>query len=383
MGFVADDTRREAGSRVPVTAASPAASSADSPLFARYPRLAERLPRLSFHEGASPVSRLPHISAALGRDDIWLKDDGVFGTVYGGNKPRKLQFVLADALRRGARRVLTTGTIGTNHGLATALYAREFGLETTLLISYEEPSPETVTTLLQIAESGAVIHYTRSYPLTALVAPYFIARYWRRDRRMPYLMGPGGSSPLAAVGYAEAAFELADQVRTGAMPEPRSIVIPLGTGGTVAGLLAGLRLAGLDSQVIAVKATRAPTTWRPYVARLARSVCRLIADRGRDPEAARVRLDNWRIEPGWVGPGFGRESAAGSDARIMVEDLEGMDLDPVYTAKSMAALIDLSRAGALNGPVLFWHTHNSIPLPDPDASAVSTIPQSLRRVCRL
>ena len=355
----------------------------DYPLAAHFPRLGERVPRVSLSNGPSPVSRLERLSASLGRDDIWLKNDGLFGTIYGGNKPRKLQFVLADALRKRAKRVLTTGTIGTNHGLATAIYAREFGLETSLLLAYEEPSPDNVATLLQIASTGARIHYTRSYPLTAAVAPYFIARYRLRDRRMPYLLGPGGSSVLASLGYADAAFELAGQVRAGQLPEPAWIVIPLGTGGTVAGLLAGLRLAGLDTRIVAVTATRAPTTWRLAVKRLARAVAKRIAHESGEHNIAQVRLDGLRIEAGWIGPGFGRESAAGLEAQTLVEDLEGLHVDPAYTAKSMAALIGLSRTGSLPGPVLFWHTYNALALPEPDPAAAALIPGSLRRVCKL
>jgi D-cysteine desulfhydrase len=333
--------------------------------------------------GPSPVSRLDRLSASLGRDDIWLKNDGLFGTIYGGNKPRKLQFILADALRRRARRILTTGTIGTNHGLATAIYARELGIKTSLLLAYEEPSPENVETLLRIADTGSTVHYTRSYPLTALAAPYFVSRYLLRDRRMPYLIGPGGSSVLASLGYADAAFELADQVRTGELPEPAWIVLPLGTGGTVAGLLAGLRLAGLDSRILAVTATRAPTAWKPFVQRLARSVTHRIAEESGYRDIANVRLDGLRIEAGWIGPGFGQESSAGFRAQKLLEDTEALHLDTVYNAKSMSALIGRSRAGKLSGPVLFWNTYNAIPLPEPGPAAASRLPGRLRRVCQL
>ncbi len=366
-----------------VTASTPLRLAQDLPLLARFPRLAGRVPRIALNTGPSPVSRLTKLSAALGRDDIWLKNDGLYGTVYGGNKPRKLQFVLADALHRGATRVLTTGTIGTNHGLATALYARELGLKTALLLAYEEPSADTVATLLRMAGAGARIHYTRSYPLTALAAPYYVGHYRLQDGRMPYLLGPGGSSTLAALGYVDAALELAEQVRAGELPEPAWVVVPLGTGGTVAGLLAGLRLAGLETRIIAIAATRAPTTWRLAVQRLARAVLQRIARESGQREAGQVRLPGLRTEAGWLGPGFGRQSAAGSAAQEMLGDLEGLRLDPVYTAKSMAALIGLSRAGALSGPVLFWHTYNAIPLPEPDQTAASRIPASLRRVCKL
>jgi D-cysteine desulfhydrase len=366
-----------------VTPPARVALARDYPLLTRFPRLSRRIPRVSLSAGPSPVSRLSRLSASLGRDDIWLKNDGPFGTVYGGNKPRKLQFVLADALRRGARRVLTTGTIGTNHGLATAIYAKELGLEAAVLITYEEPTPETVKTLVHLADTGARIHYTRSYPLTALAAPYFFARYWLQDRRMPYAIGPGGSSALASLGFADAAFELAGQVHAGELPEPDWIVVPLGTGGTVAGLLAGLRLAGMGTQVVAITVTRAPTTWRPLVMRLARAVARRIAHDSGERDLAHVRLDGLRIETGWLGPGLGRESTAGAEAQAMVEELEGLHLDPVYTAKSMSALIALSRANELPGPVLFWHTYNTIPLPEPSARAAARIPRSLRRLCGL
>jgi D-cysteine desulfhydrase len=268
LGAVQDVACSAMGARLAViTSALPGAAS-DYPLARQFPRLARRVPRINLSRGPSPVTRLSRLTSLLGCGDIWLKDDGVFGTVYGGNKPRKLQFVLADALRRKARTVLTTGTIGSNHGLATALYTRELGLACGLLLTYEEPSEETLRNLRLMAASEARIYYTHSYPLTALVSPYFVARYCMRDRRMPYLVGPGGSSPLASLGYADAAFELAEQIRSGDLPEPAWILIPLGTGGTVAGLLAGLRLAGIDSRILAVTATRAPTTWRPNVLRL-------------------------------------------------------------------------------------------------------------------
>jgi D-cysteine desulfhydrase len=366
-----------------MTASAQAGVAADYPLAARFPRLGRRVPRVSLNAGPSPVSRLGRLSASLGRDDIWLKNDGLFGTIYGGNKPRKLQFVLADALRCRSKRILTTGTIGTNHGLATALYAREFGLQAGLLLTYEVPSAETVRNLLRMAAAGASIHYTRSYPLTAASAPYFIARYWLRDRRMPYLVGPGGSSVIASLGYADAAFELAGQVRAGELPEPAWVVIPLGTGGTVAGLLAGLRLAGLDTKVFAVAATRAPTTWRPAVMRLARGVLRRIARESGEADVAGTRLDGLEIARGWVGSGLGQATEKGAKAQATVGELESLELDPVYTAKSMAALMQLARGGRLEGPVLFWHTYNAIPLPPLAEGTAASLPESLRRICRL
>ncbi|HEY5625174.1 MAG TPA: pyridoxal-phosphate dependent enzyme [Dehalococcoidia bacterium] len=350
------------------------------PLLDRFPRLAERTPVVHLSAGPSPVARLGRLSESLGGPDVWLKNDGLYGTIYGGNKPRKLEFVLADALRRKSKTVLTTGAIGTNHGLATALYGDQVGLHVGLLLTYEEPGPDTGRQLLRMAAAGADIYYTRNHALTAAAAPYFIARYWLRDRRRPYILGPGGSSSMGALGFVNAGLELAAQVAAGELPEPRSIVIPVGTGATVAGLLAGLRLAGLGSEIVGVAVTKAPTAWRVAVARLARNVTKLVASREGDREFARVSLDGLSISSDWLGPGYARPSRQSARALAMAADLESLELDPVYTAKTMSAVIGLAGQGALEGPVLYWHTHNAIPMPEPDPAAARRLPPRLRCV---
>jgi D-cysteine desulfhydrase len=361
---------------------TPRTTGGTFPLYERFPQLTTRVPRIALSTGPSPVSLLANLSRDL-RTGVWLKNDGLYGTVYGGNKARKLEFVIADALGRHATTVVTTGGIGTNHGLASALYCREAGIDTVLILTYEEPTAEARQNLLLMADSGAQIHYARSYLKAAFAAPYIVAHCWRRDRRFPYLVGPGASSPLANLGYVNAAFELAGQVKAGLIPEPGTIILPLGTGGTVAGLLVGLRLAGLDSKVLAVSITRAPTAWQTAVSRLARSTARLLARTTGDRDLARVRLDGLSVTREWLGPGFGRASERGDRAHKRLADSEGLELDPVYTAKAMAALLDTAETGALSSPVLFWHTQNAIVLPTPGANAVSRVPNSLRRVCGL
>jgi D-cysteine desulfhydrase len=349
------------------------------PLLRAYPVLRTRLHRLPFGESASPVAKLSSLSRLTG-GDLWIKNDGEYGSLYGGNKARKLEFVLADALQQGVRTLITTGALGTNHGLATALYGAQAGLRVALLLTYEEPSCAVATQLLRMAEAGADIHYVRSHALAVASALHFVARYRRDDHRMPYILGPGGSSALAAMGYVNAAFELADQVRLGDLPEPGTIVVPAGTGGTAAGLLVGLRLAGLDSRLVGVAVTRAPTAWRLSVLRNAGSVRALLARLTGVAEIRRLKLDGFTVTHSWRGPGLGRPSAAGAEAADRAWDDEGLRLDPVYTAKTMAAALALCRQGS-PGPVLYWHTWNARELPEPSTASLGRLPVSLRRVC--
>ena len=188
---------------------------------------------------------------------------------------------------------------------------------------------------------------------------------------------------MGALGYVNAGFELAEQVAADALPAPGSIVIPVGTGSTAAGLLAGLRLAGLSSEVIGVAVTRAPTAWPIAVTRLARNVTRLVAKRAGDRHLARVRLDGLRISRDWLGPGYARPSRQGARAQAMAADLENLELEAVYTAKTMGAVIALAERGSLKGPVLYWHTHNAISMAEPDPAAASRLPPSLRRVGKI
>ncbi len=351
------------------------------PLFAVYPQLEDSLPRLAFSQRASPVARLTGLGERIG-GDLWIKNDGLYGSLYGGNKPRKLEFILADALHKGASTVLTYGAIGTNHGLATALYGQQCGLRVVLLLTYQTPTEDTTRQLCHIQEAGATLHYTRSLPATVALTPYFLLRYsdgrpWRR----PYLVLPGASSPLGCLGYVNAALELADQVRTGELPEPERIVAPLASAGTAAGLLLGLRLSGLGSRLVGVAVTRAPTATATAVARLANAAADLLRRRGAAASMPRLRSSDIEVVRGWLGAGYAKPSAAGKEARMVLLETEGLALDHVYTAKTMAALIGLRRSGKLgDGPVLYWHTYNAIPLPEPSPESYQHLPRALREL---
>ena len=351
------------------------------PLFDRFPALAERLPRVALSDGASPVWRMEQLSRRTGVD-TWIKNDGLYGTLYGGNKPRKLEFLLPRALETGARTVITTGPLGTHHGLATALYGRQLDLNVALLLTYQQPNAHVVRQLCRIQRAGAQMHYTRSGPLTAISVLYHMLRYTARDRgRRPYLLPPGGSTPLGALGYVNAALELAKQVSAGEAPEPEAIVLAVGSGGTAAGLALGLGLAGMRSKVVGVAITRAPTTWALTVRRMAVETARLIRNAG--ATGVETRLAEVTVFDQWLGGGYGRATRESEEALRLMATEEGVILDPTYTAKTMAGLTAMSLRREFRGPVLYWHTYDARMPGDERVGPVdyAVLPREFRRFC--
>ncbi|CAM3036039.1 1-aminocyclopropane-1-carboxylate deaminase [Mycobacterium intermedium] len=321
-------------------------------LHQRFPELREKLGHARLGDGPTPLRALPHLSTNY---PIWVKDDGAYGTGgWGGNKIRKLEWLLSDVKRQRRSTILTFGGLGTNWGLATALYARDFGIHTALALIDQPRDDHVEAQLERLRASGADIYLTRTKARTVAAAPYLYVRH-----RRPYLLPAGGSSPLGVLGYVEAAFELAAQVQAGTMPTPSSIVTAVGSGGTVAGLYLGLGLAGLpDTQVIGIVVNDKLRLDHRAITSPAERAAHLLERRG-------AKLPSTTLTPGrltllrdWLGTGYGHPTKQGEQALRLAHDAEGLDLDPVYTAKAMAALLDLSASGRLpDGPAIYLQTH--------------------------
>lgn len=318
------------------------------------PELRDTLPHVSLGSGPTPVRRLAGLESGLA--DLWLKDDGAFGDGgWGGNKIRKLEWLLPDAIRRKRRSVLTFGGLGTNWGLATALYARDLGLKTALGLVDQPVDPHVREQLERLQASGATIHFTHSKTRTVLTLPKLLVQH-SGNCRLPYLLPAGGSSPLGALGYVEAAFEIASQVESGDLPEPSHIVVPVGTGGTAAGLLLGFQIAGLKTRVVGVIVNDKLRLDRRSITRLAKRSAWLLGKRGA-PQVSQPASDRLILERDWLGPGYGHGTPEGDRAAALSLEKENLPLDPVYTAKAMAALLAMDARGTFGeGPVLFLNT---------------------------
>jgi len=336
----------------------------------RFPELAAGLDRVRLTTLPTPVEPLRVLGDELGAD-LWIKRDDVSAEWYGGNKPRKLEFLLAPALRRACGSVLTFGGLGTHHGLATTIAARIIGLRTVLVLVPQPVTPAVRHALLLDHAYGAEIHVATSVSRAALAAASLLARDTLAGRR-PLVIMPGGTSPAGVLGYVNAGLELAEQIARGEAPEPAAVFVPLGTGGTAAGLLLGFALAGLATRVVAVLVTDVIPPTHSHVLRLARRAWRLL--HRLDPDLPRPPLapDRLTLVTDQLGAGYGAATAAGEDARRRLDELEGVRLDSTYTAKCAAALLASAVTDAYRGrPLLFWHTFSAV---DP-AARLAALPE--------
>lgn len=315
---------------------------------------------MSLAEVPTRVHALERWSRRLGLP-VWVKRDDETSRLYGGNKPRKLEFVLADALNRGCRTILTFGGLGTHHGLATTVFARELGMRTILGLLYQPVTPAVRENLLCLQALGAKLVYGRTVAGVALAGIRAWAWAWLRGDR-PYVVPTGGSSVLGTLGFVAAAFELAEQVRAHELPEPAYIVVPLGSGGTVAGLVLGLKMARLSSQVVGVLVTDIHPPSPSALARLANKTGEYLAARGAQVAVPRVAAADFLVESNFIGAGYGAPLAAATELAAWLQTHENLALDEVYTAKTALALERGAQVGGRwrASPVLFWLTFSRV-----------------------
>jgi D-cysteine desulfhydrase len=325
-------------------------------LFDRFPELSERIPWVRLETSPSPVQRLEN----LGHDRLWIKREDILSSVYGGNKVRKLEFVLAEAIAKHRERVVTMGAIGTNHGLATAMFCRRMGLGCTLLL-FDQPVTYYVRRNLLLAHSnGAELVYSKGV-IRMGIDYYSSARLRYRGARF---LWAGGSSPLGTLGAVSGALELAAQVERGLCPAPDYVICPTASNGTMGGLSLGFMLAGLRTRVVGVRVSMKnvgpiPLNTPGTVVRMMKSAHRLLARHA--PSVPDLEFEKPLMLQDYCGDGYGWPTPEGNRALEIFREREGIALDPVYTGKTCAALLDfIKEPGRADDAILYWHTYNSI-----------------------
>jgi D-cysteine desulfhydrase len=353
-------------------------TSSELALFRAFPELRGRFPRYAAVSVPTPVTPLP--VAGIPEGILFVKRDDRSCTHYGGNKPRKLEFLIGAALARGARRLVTVGGLGTNHGLATTILARRAGLATTLVLLHQPVTDGVQRSLLLDAAYGAELVYGANLLGTAAQLLRVMSGSAARGER-PFLVPAGGSSTRAMPGFISAGLELAEQVRKGALPEPVEIYVPVGSGGTLAGLVAGCKLAGLSARVVGVLVNDIlPPSPRRLASAARAGVAYLRRAHPGIPEVT-IRADDFDLVRDHLGPGYGAPTAEARDA-VAAASACGLTLETTYTGKCLAAIrARAQRGGLARGPILFWNTYNGIEVADhaPAALDPDALPPRLRR----
>jgi D-cysteine desulfhydrase len=343
-------------------------------LAEHYPALGSRLPKLALADLPTPVTT-HRVALPSGSYDVAIKHDDATSPLYGGNKVRKLEYLLQRAIDRGARRVATFGAAGSNHALATAMHAAELGLECTCFLAHQRYTAKIPIALNMHRKLGTeIVRFGRGVEPVPLFRRYL-------QGRSTWVIPTGGTSWLGSVGFVNAGLELAQQITTGTIAQPDRIYMAAGTTGSIAGLALGLAAAGLDTEVHAVQVADYPFASEAKLRRL----------------IAKTHFILNRLDPGFLADGWHDrivwrdEFLAGGYARVDDATLNAVDLarnqldiglETTYTGKAFAALLhDLRTADDDGQRFLFWNTYNSAPLPvsSKPPPTLAGIPQEFAR----
>ena len=309
-------------------------------LTARWPRLRDALPRVDLHVRETPLERWE-----LGGASLLVKRDDLTTPTLGGNKARALELLLADV--EAGDVLLTVGSTGSTHALALAHFAARLGARTEVITWPQEEHDVSLATAARLREVARVTA-ARS-PATAMLRAA-VRRLLGRVR----WIAAGGSTPLGALGHAAAALELADQLAREHASPPDTIVVPLGSGGTAAGLLVGLELAGLPTRVLGVRVVPRVVANRRRVLALARRAAALFGERA-GVAAPVIDSARFAIEDTQYGGAYARETRASRTSQELVLAREGPALEGTYSAKALAAALAHARSAPAER-VLYWLT---------------------------
>jgi D-cysteine desulfhydrase family pyridoxal phosphate-dependent enzyme len=310
----------------------------------------ESLPRICLATLPTPLEDAPRLSQELGVRVLFKRDD-LTGFALGGNKVRKLEFLVADSLDKKADVLVTGGGPQSNHARLTAAAARKVGLDAKLVF-FGDPPAEVNGNLLLDDILGAEIQYTHTLDRSQTEPTLLrLAEDLRGHGRMPYVIPRGGSTPLGCIAYVLAVQELLEQLNARQIV-PSRIFVAAGSCGTQAGILMGLKYFGSTIPLYGITVSRPKSQAVEQIARLVHETGELLQT------PLHLESNEINVDDVYLGEGYGMITPAAREAIHWVARLEGIFLDPVYTGKTMAGLIDLARRRMITPgeTIVFWHT---------------------------
>jgi len=329
-------------------------------LQAKFPLLGEKLPRMHLATLPTPVRELA-VDLGSEKKSISIKYDNLTGTIYGGNKVRKLEYIFPRALAKGCKRIATFGAAGSNHALATALYARQAGFECTCFLSHQAKTALVPATLNMHARNRTdLVRFGGAYKSRIKTLR---ENLWGKEA---WVIPMGGSSWLGTIGFVAAGLELAAQIENDEIPLPGKLYVGSGTMGTAVGLALGLAVAELDTEVHAVRVSDKSIANERAMGLLLRKTADMMRRIDTSVPADLAARANLRMRHNFFGPGYARGTATTDAAISFAKSQLDITLESTYTGKAMAALrADLRKPGADDLNFLYWHTYNSVPFDVP------------------
>lgn len=339
-----------------------------------YPRLAQTLRK-------HPIATLPtpltehDIEFPTAIQNVVIKHDEHTSSIYGGNKIRKLEYIIQRARDRGAERLATFGAVGSNHALATAIHAHQIGLQCTCFLAHQVRTPDIRRTLNAHLQLGTeIVRYGGGVDRINLYRRYL-------QGRNTWVVPLGGTCWLGAVGFVNAGLELAQQLESRNMPPPQRIYLANGTMGSVAGLAIGLALTRMPTDIHAIRVADNRFTKREMLDKLIAKTASMLRQRDASiPSdlAERARIV-WRDD--FFAGGYATVDDATTNAVSVAQKLFDLKLDTTYTGKAMAAMLADLQTSPPNSTYLFWNTYNAQPLPkvDQQRQAAAELPAQFRR----
>lgn len=335
-------------------------------IMQRFPGL-QNIPWMNLTNLPTPIEELVGLEKELDFKGIYIKRDDITNPFYGGNKPRKYEYVFADAIKKNRRNILTLGAIGTNHGLAQTILAKKINdsnpnldLQSYVFLINQPLTEHVRKNLLLDLYYGAKLSYHQNYftLILSLIWTYI-------TKRKSYFVWPGAGRPLGTIGFVNAIFELNEQIKQNKIPEPDYIFVPVGTTGTAAGLLLGCELNQLKTQICGVKVVAGFSANTKNVINLSYKTYKLMKKYDKTiPTVSKSALSKrFKLFTEFFGGQYGMPTEEGKEAIELVKKSDNITLEHTYTGKTMAGLIAFIRENknSLQGKtILYWNTLNSV-----------------------
>lgn len=347
------------------------------PLYMRYPQLAGKIPWIALGKFPVPMHRMERLGKYLDASDLWVMREDSSGEYYGGNKVRKLEFTLADARKKGKSIILTMGAIGSNHVLATTIFAKSLGMKTVAILAPQPVTDHVVKNLRAYAYYGTkALLLEKTYD-----AAKIIYQYPKRLIPRTYFLQIGGSNAMGVLGFVNCAFEIKERIDSGKLPDLREIWVAAGSGGTVAGLMLGAKLCGLKAAIKGVRVSSPKMVNKYTIATLANMAAKLLASTDSSIPTIKFAPREVDLVRNCLGEGYGYETQEAKDAMAIISEFEGLKTEGTYTGKTIAGMIAGIKKNS-NCPIMYIHTLNSVDVYSqiPGDLDISALPRPLQKI---